>query len=137
MEAGSVAILADVHGNAAALDAVLRDVEAQDVDAILLGGAPGAGEGADAGEAVLEGLAVAEHQDDAVAGRAGVDARDVLGADERRLGVVRGDLCGTRAGHVDQAGAAEHGGQRAPAREVASPLAFGIAERLPRPLRAS
>lgn len=33
-----VAVLADIHGNAPALDAVLRDVEREDVDAIVLNG---------------------------------------------------------------------------------------------------
>lgn len=33
-----VAVLADIHGNLPALEAVLRDVEAAGVDAVVLGG---------------------------------------------------------------------------------------------------
>ena len=33
-----VAVLADIHGNLPALDAVLRDVEAAGVDRVVLGG---------------------------------------------------------------------------------------------------
>ena len=35
-----VAVLADIHGNLPALDAVLRDVEAAGVDRVVLGGDP-------------------------------------------------------------------------------------------------